>query len=246
MRVGEFLDAMHRMPVTTPAAFTGGVSIVVLSPHPDDESLGLGGLIAAVCETGGRVKIVVLTDGAASHPGSVTTPPARLAALRKDEAREAAAILGVGAADLTHLDLPDAAVPSSGEDFDAAVTLIGLIVEDAGAPLLLVTWGHDPHCDHAAADAMARAVRDRRPGLTVWSYPIWGRHLDPALPIDAPAPDGFRLDITPWLDQKHRAIAAHASQMTDLIADDPDGFRFTPALLAPFLEPQEFVFAMPR
>lgn len=246
MKAGDFLDAMHRMPMTTPAAFTGGAPIVVLSPHPDDESLGLGGLIAAARAEGSPVKIVVLTDGAASHPGSAGTPPARLAALRKQEALEAAAILGVPPADLTYLDLPDAAVPSSGQEFDAAVALVGSIVEEAGAPLLLVTWGHDPHCDHEAADAMARAVRERRPALAVWSYPIWGRHLDPATPIEAPAPEGFRLDIAPWLDRKHRAIAAHASQMTDLIGDDPAGFRFTPALLAPFLEPQEFVFAMPR
>ena len=246
MKAGDFLDAMQKMPVSTPAAFTGGSPIVVLSPHPDDESLGLGGLIAAVRADGGEVKIIVLTDGAASHPGSRAMPPAKLAAVRKEEVLEAASILGVPAADLTHLDLPDSAVPSSGPEFDATVALLDTMLEEAGASLLLVTWGHDPHCDHEAADAMARALRVRRADLAVWSYPIWGRHLDPATPIEAPAPDGFRLDITPWLDRKRRAIAAHASQMTDLIGDDPEGFRFTPALLAPFLEPHEVVFAMPR
>lgn len=246
MTAGDFLAAMHRMPVTTPAAFTGGAPLVVLSPHPDDESLGLGGLIAATRAAEGEVRIVVLSDGAASHRRSASHPPERLAALRRAEAREAAAILGVPAGDLTHLDLPDAAVPTAGPAFDAAVGRIASIVTEADAAMLLVSWGHDPHCDHEAADAMARAVRGRLPDLSVWSYPIWGRHLDPASPIDAPAPEGYRLDVTAWQDQKRRAIAAHASQMTDLIADDPDGFRFTAGQLAPFLEPQEFVFAMPR
>ena len=240
MTVGDFLAAMHRMPVTTPQAFTGGAPIVVLSPHPDDESLGLGGLIAAVRASGGELRIIVLSDGAASHRGSPSYPAARLAALRKEEARQAAAILGVPANHVTHLDLPDAAVPRAGPAFDAAVALIASVVAEAQAPSLLVSWGHDPHCDHEAADAMARAVRRAMPDLAVWSYPIWGRHLDPATPL------GYRIDVGPWLDQKHRAIAAHASQMTDLIDDDPDGFRFTAAQLAPFLEPQEFVFALPR
>ena len=246
MTVGDFLAAMHRLPVTTPLTFTGGAPIVVLSPHPDDESLGVGGLIAAARSAGSEVRIVVLSDGAASHRRSASHPPAKLAALRKAETQAAAAILGVPAGSLTHLDLPDAAVPWAGPTFDAAVGRIVSIVEQAQAPMLLVSWGHDPHCDHEAADAMARSVRERLPGLSVWSYPIWGRHLDPAMSIEAPMPSGYCLDITPWINQKHRAIAAHESQMTDLIADDPEGFRFTPAQLAPFLEPREFILALSR
>jgi LmbE family N-acetylglucosaminyl deacetylase len=41
--------------------------------------------------------------------------------------------------------------------------------------------------------------------------------------------------VTSWLDAKRAAIAAHASQMTDLIDDDPLGFHFDAASVAPFL-----------
>ena len=51
--------------------------------------------------------------------------------------------------------------------------------------------------------------------------------------------------MTAWYSRKHKAIEAHASQMTDLIDDDPEGFQFTPETLAPFLEPVEVVFEMP-
>ena len=50
----------------------------------------------------------------------------------------------------------------------------------------------------------------------------------------------LRLAIDDVLAQKRAAINAHVSQMTDLIDDDPEGFRFTPHSLAPFLRPFEY------
>ena len=86
---------------------------------------------------------------------------------------------------------------------------------------------------------MAEAVSARVPGLRLWSYPIWGLHRAPDSSIDAAEPLGFCLDIVPWLAAKHRAIACHASQMTKLIDDDPDGFCFSDHTLAPFLQSAE-------
>ena len=87
---------------------------------------------------------------------------------------------------------------------------------------------------------MAQAVQLRVPALRLWAYPIWGWHLDPAVPLDRAPPTGFRLDISAQQAIKRSAIAAHVSQMTDLIGDDPDGFRFTDTTLAPFLGPFEY------
>src|SRR5690606_16204888 len=44
--------------------------ITVIAPHPDDESLGCGGLIAALAADGRAVQVVFVTDGAGSHPNS--------------------------------------------------------------------------------------------------------------------------------------------------------------------------------
>ncbi len=246
MDAGTFFAAVGRLPFGTLDAVAGRTPFVVLSPHPDDESLGVGGLIAEACARGQRVDVVILSDGAGSHPRSTRFPPAALVALRKGEAARAADALGLPPGRLTHLDLPDTAVPSDGPAFEAALERIGAVIRDAGARTVLVTWGRDPHCDHGAADAMAKALRARDPALALWSYPIWGRHLDPGTPIDEPAPKGYRIDVSRRLAAKHGAILAHASQMSDLIDDDPDGFRFTPATLAPFLEPVEIVFEVPR
>jgi LmbE family N-acetylglucosaminyl deacetylase len=95
-------------------------------------------------------------------------------------------------------------------------------------------------CDHEAAAVLAENVRQRHPYLTLWAYPIWGWHLAASAPIPAPAPQGAKLAIDEVMEQKRNAIRAHTSQMTSLIADDPDGFRFTEETLAPFLQPYEY------
>jgi hypothetical protein len=73
-----------------------------------------------------------------------------------------------------------------------------------------------------------------------------GWHISADQPITAPPPTGLRLPIDDVLPIKRAAITAHASQMTDLIDDDPSGFRFTKAQLAPFLRPFEYYIEVPR
>ena len=246
MKAALFHAALRALPVASPVDVTGGRPFVVLAPHPDDETLGLGGLIAASCEAGVDVRVVVVSDGSQSHPHSRQFPHDSLIALRQSEVAEAVRQLGLRPDRLTQLGLPDTRVPTQGPDFEAAVAHMVAIVDDAQAASVFVTWRRDPHCDHEATAAMARALRDCRPDIALWFYPIWGWHLDAETMIDEPPPSGVRIDIASWLPAKQAAIAAHVSQMTSLIDDDPDGFRFTPQTLAPFLQPVETVFEVPR
>ena len=240
MTAGEYLAALTQLPPGSLHDLTAGAPFVVLSPHPDDETLGAGGLIAEACQAGQRAEVVVITDGAGSHPHSKAYPAQRLIELRQAEVMAAGALLGLPPAGMHHLGLPDTSAPSSGPAFEAAVQAIFERCRTIGAETLFVTWDGDPHCDHEATARMARAVRQRMPELRLWAYPIWGWHLDPALPLDRAPPRGFRLDIAAHQAVKRDAIAAHVSQMTGLIDDDPQGFRFTEATLAPFLGSYEY------
>ena len=242
MRVGDYLEAIRHLPVISREDLTGGAPIIVLSPHPDDETLGLGGLIAQACEAGQPVHVVVLTDGAGSHPNSFEYPPSRLVEVRKAEVAAAGTILGLDQACVHHLDLPDTRAPSQRADFDSAVAFISDLAARTGARHLFVTWGRDPHCDHEAAAAVAAAVRSGSTDLRLWSYPIWGWHLNPDHDLPG-TPQGFRIDISAERGVKQQAIAAHKSQMSSLIEDDPTGFRFTEETLAPFTGPYEYVLA---
>ncbi|MBC8049793.1 MAG: PIG-L family deacetylase [Chitinophagales bacterium] len=217
----------------------GGV--VIMAPHPDDETLGCGGLIAHAAVHERPVIIIVMTDGTQSHPNSARFPAPRLAETRRLESREAARLLGLDPDRVIFLGLPDGALPDDGEGFSVAVESVFRICQSARAAALFCTWSYDHHLDHKAAWRMARNVQARMPHLRLWAYPVWGRAL-PA-PIAEGAPTGFRLDIAAHLAAKQSAIRAHRSQVTDLIDDDPDCFRLSPAVISVFERTHEIFLA---
>lgn len=234
MTAGEYRAALAALPLGTVADLVGRDPFLVVAPHPDDETLGCGGLLAAAERAGVPGRVLILTDGAGSHPNSASHPPERLVALRRREAEAALRALGLPDGRLDQLALRDAATPADGPEFDAAVDAVAARAAAAGARTLFVTWNRDPHCDHETGFAMARAAAARL-GLRLWAYPIWGLHLPPGAELDEATPQGLRLDVSADRARKRRAIDCHASQVTGLIADDPEGFVFTEAQLAPFL-----------
>lgn len=236
LTVARALEAMSGFPVVEASDFVRR-GLVVVAPHPDDESLGCGGLIAACRAAGLPVAIVIVSDGAASHPNSRRYAPPRLAELREQEAIDAAVELRVAAADVHFLRLPDGAVPTGGHDAAKAVERIAELV--GAADVMAVTWRHDPHCDHKASFGLARAAARRLSGVSLWEYPIWGLTLTPQTPLTAEPLTGVRVRVEDYLRAKRRAVAAHASQTTDLITDDPKGFRLTPSMLGLFDTPFE-------
>jgi LmbE family N-acetylglucosaminyl deacetylase len=246
MNAADYLRAVETLPVGSLHGLTGDQPFLVLSPHPDDESLGAGGLIALARRNAIDATLVLLTDGSKSHPNSRAYPPERLVATRMSELRAAASILGVPPAQLFDLGLPDTALPSSGAAFADAAARIVTIVTETDARSIFVTWQYDPHCDHEAAALLAKEVCRRCPWLRLWAYPVWGWHLPGGHPVPAPGPTGLRLLVESVLAQKRAAIDAHVSQMTGMIDDDPDGFRFTPETLAPFIRPHEYFIEVPK
>ncbi len=82
-------------------------STVIVSPHPDDETLSSGGLIARQRGRGISVIVVAVTDGEGAYPGD---PADELAATRRNEQLRALRRLGVAAGDVYRLEVPDGGV----------------------------------------------------------------------------------------------------------------------------------------
>ncbi len=240
MTAADFMRAAEALPLVGLDGLITEGGVVVLAPHPDDESLGCGGLLAMLSAQGRPSRVIIMSDGTGSHPHSCTHPRPVLRSLRQEEAREAVAHLG--APPPLFLDWGDGDVPDSGPRFEKAV---GSVVAAAhGFATLLATIPLDPHKDHVATWAIAREAA-RRGGQRLLGYPVWSwRYLYPAMaPIEqeclADPPRGARLDIAAMLPAKRKAVMAHRSQTTRLIADDPDGFLLNEAALSVLLRPFE-------
>lgn len=222
--------------------FEGREKLVVLAPHPDDESLACGALLARAF-AGAGAHVICLTDGSASHPGSRTWPPERLGALRRAELGQAVECLGGTARDLTWMGLPDAALYCVDPQDTAA--RLERIIEWTGARHVFVPAREDHHEDHQATAIFALTLRAARPEWLFHSYPVWFRWDDPhfvrAIGPYAPVflPPGKHLAC------KRAAIAAHRSQMGQVVADDPSGFVLPTGFIDRFASEDEIFWRMP-
>lgn len=239
---GSLLRDPEALPLCASDVVRSFGSTLVVAPHPDDESLGCGGAIALLRAAGLPVRVLIVSDGAASHPNSVRYPPPRLRALREREELAALAALGVSAGCATFLRLPDTRVPGADEaGFAEAVAACRALLARYRVQTVLAPWRREPHCDHRAASAIARAaLAVHAAPVRLLEYPIWTWTL--AGDGDAPASGesrGWRLCVRDVAPRKLAAIAAHRSQTTNLIDDDAAGFRLLPEQLALFARPWE-------
>ena len=248
---GALLRAARVAPsVPVDALAAGGV--LVLAPHPDDETLGCGAALAAAVTAGHAVHVVAATDGDGSHPGSAAWPRARVAERRARELVAALDVLGGGRVTHERLGCPDQGVPAPDGDAGRALVerLLARVLADRPAHLW-TTWEGDPHVDHRCCAALAEALvaRSAEAGhpLALSRFPVWGRFVErdafagPDAGRDGGSGDALvRFEPGSILKAvKERALACHATQMTTTIDDDPDGFVMPVPMQAHFVEHDE-------
>lgn len=200
---------LEGMPVDPP--HDPGGTVVVLSAHPDDEVLAVGGWLAS--QTDREIVFVTATDGEASHPGSPSVTPDELRARRPGELVDALQRLGFEAPDVRRLRLPDGGLAERHAELVAA---IGPIVSDAS--LVLAPFVHDGHPDH---EAVGRAAVETCPtSATLWQLPIW------TWAWTRPDSQAWKTSVrrlsctSVGRHRKRRAIAAFETQVRPL-SDDP-------------------------
>lgn len=189
--------------------------ILIVAPHPDDEVLGCGGLVLRARRAGHPVSLLFLTDGAASHPGHPLLAPADLAALRRREAREAAAILGLTPEDLIFLDLPDGTLPRLSESArNSAIAALSAHIEALRPATILAAHRHDGSSEHEAAfTLLAAALRHLAAPPRLLEYLVWAAYSPRLLARILARPGKVSHSRHPGLGPvKTRALAAYRSQ----------------------------------
>ncbi|MFZ4895791.1 PIG-L family deacetylase [Plantibacter sp. Mn2098] len=192
--------------------------VVVLAAHPDDETLGAGGLIARSHRQGAHVVIVIATDGERSHPDSPSTSAEQLIPTRRAEVQAAVDLLAPGA-HILFLGLQDGGLREHRGDLERA---LGAVLDEAaqGTTVLLAPWRGDGHRDHRIAGEVAYSAATER-GVTLLEYPIWLWHwADPAAPV--PDWEAFRaLRLSPWERQTKLAALDRYESQTRPLSEAP-------------------------
>ena len=150
-------------------------SCVVLTPHPDDETIGMGATIARKVGTGSRVKIAVATDGRYSQNEEVIGQT-DLIALRKKEFIQAITILGLNESDVIFLDEEDSKinVPNLKSKFEGYLDSLDFIPDE----LMTTSW-YDGHVDHQMCAKVVKEIENSRK-ITARYCPIYWWAMGPS------------------------------------------------------------------
>ncbi len=176
--------------------------LVVVSPHPDDEILGAGGLMYSCALSGQAVTIVSVTDGEAAYPAWPG-----LALVRRAELKRALRKLSVTHISVTRVGLPDGAVA---EHLNRLRNVVASLARPGTT--LVAPYENDGHPDHDAVGRVCCDVAAAR-GIPLVRYPVltW-HHADPQRLLERGRLRKFTLSVHARR-AKARAIDCFASQV---------------------------------
>lgn len=184
-----------------------GARAVVVAPHPDDEILSVGGLLAQLAASGAQVEVIAVTDGTASHSGSTEWPVERLAKTRPRESRVALQRLGLFV-EPARLGLPDGGLKELRAML--AARLVSLL---RPRDVVFTTWRQDGHPDHEAT-GQACAMAAASAGARLVEVPVWGWHWSRPGDVRVPWQHAFRLVLSEdAVRRKRAAVKAFTSQL---------------------------------
>jgi LmbE family N-acetylglucosaminyl deacetylase len=175
------------------------MNVLVIAPHPDDETIGCGGALYLHACSGDRVSAAFLTSG---ELGLKKLPAEQVWAIREQEARRAGKILGL--AELFFLRQPDWKLC---DHVTVAATALRSILKREMPTLIYLPHPSDWHPDHQAAWPIIRTAL-KRSGLRapkIRAYEVW----TPISQFDEVQ------DISAVMPRKLRALRAHRSQVGD-------------------------------
>ena len=195
---------------------TSSDRVLVLAPHPDDESIACGGLLLAARDAGAGRRVVTLTDGD-NNPWPQrwiekrwridASARARWGARRRAESQNALDVLGVAAEERQFLGYPDSLLTSLVmRDASRIITALREQIAHFRPNFIAFPALSDRHPDHSATHIAVRLAllgTDSSPRLL--AYRVHGEDLSSSSAV---------LDLSDsQRDIKRNAIACHRTQM---------------------------------
>ena len=174
-------------------------NILVISAHPDDMEIGMGGTVAKLTENN-RVVSVILTDGRrAPNPSSITQE--EMAQIRREESKRASTVLGIQETIFLNFE-------SLSNQNQVTQKLVEVINTVLPAQMFTLHPELDRHSSHKITGKITLDALHQTDlkNVEVWAYEVWGLFS---------SWDRFE-DITHYMDKKLQAIAKHQSQLASI------------------------------
>jgi bacillithiol biosynthesis deacetylase BshB1 len=186
------------------------LDVLAVFSHPDDAELSVSGTLVKLKSLGYRTGVLDMTRGEMGTRGTVE--------IRAEESLEAARIMKLDVR--LNLDQPDGHVWPTEE----ARTALVRVLRKLQPKVLLTSHWDDPHPDHANTSRLVRqAARlatmskyDEESGQTAVRMPALMHSVFSRLVVPS-----FIVDVTDFVDEKMRAIKAHASQFYSTESTEP-------------------------
>lgn len=191
--------------------------ILSIHAHPDDMEILAGGTMALLADKGHRITVVTMTPG---DCGSAEHGAEEIAAMRRHEAADAAAMIGAA---YQCAEFRDLAIFNDDPSRRRVVELIRSLAPD----VILTSAPTDYHCDHEATSVL---VRDACFAVSAPNYKTGDAAPMEAIPhlyfmdsVEGTDRDGkaihpeFGVNIDGWFERKRDMLAAHASQRNWLL-----------------------------
>lgn len=157
-------------------------------PHPDDEALGCGGLLALLNKAGAAVKIILITDG-----GGAATEMSDLVQVRRMEFNNSIGILGYNEAE--YWCERDGELEYS----ESLRSKLRCAIIENKPNIVVAPWFKDEHPDHSVIGAFTKEICEYL-HINVLFYEVWGNFKATHL-----------VDITSVIEIKEKSIMAHGT-----------------------------------
>lgn len=183
-----------------------GERVLVLAPHPDDETLGCGGTIRLLSEAGKKIRVIFLTSGDKGDP-SIAAHRGEYSLMREKEAERALSVLGVS--DYGFLRFPDREIH---REYKGVLKGLLNIVEEFIPDTIYAPSLIELNPDHRTTAALSMEIqRERAQGSAD------GGNLPPMqvvfYEVSTPLRPNILIDITSAYGKKKRAVKRYKSQL---------------------------------
>ena len=181
--------------------------VLIVSAHPDDMEIGMGGTAAKLADSGHSIVSVILTDGRRSpNPFSITEE--KMAKIRYSESKKAAEILGISETIFLNFESI-----TDRDQHTATLQLVEIINSANATQIYTLHPTLDRHPTHKLGGKItldALSQTNVASSSEVWAYEVWGLfHTWDRIE-----------DITNHIGRKLKAIGEHHSQLAAIPYSD--------------------------